>query len=158
MHLCDVALNDIFSEFSEESHPLNTLKKMEKRSPALAYKGLKQCINDSLDMTREYNIEDVAKIDTYLSSKGATSLSEMRRKIWKQIPKILQRGKMRNDEEYCFIVERLNDVDDNDFTEEMRVLGGRLVSDYEARIRSQQIAAAQPPPRGIGIPVGNIIR
>lgn len=87
-----------------EDHPLAVLASMEKKSPALARKGLGMAINDTLEMSWDLRAEQVRAIDTDFAARGLPTLSELRRRYSRQFRSILKRGKIRDDGEYEMIV------------------------------------------------------
>ena len=97
--------------------------------------GLKQAVGDLLEMTRDFTIQEQQEADAYLTERGAVILTDMRRQIWQLIPKILKRGKIRNDEEYCLLKERAISMDDPEISDETRKLADRLLYEYECKAR-----------------------
>ena len=88
-------------------------------------------------MTRDMTFQEKQEADAYLTERGAPTLTQMRREIWQLIPKILKRGKVRNDEEYYILKERAISLDDPDMDDETRKVADRLLFDYEFRTNKQ---------------------
>src|SRR5512140_2567401 len=57
--------------------------------------GMKQAVADQLEMSRDLPQETVKLADELLVTAGALSLTEMRRRVWHVIPKVLERGAIR---------------------------------------------------------------
>jgi hypothetical protein len=100
--------------------------------PGGALRGYRQAVQDALEMTREWPPAEVAVADQHLRGRGITTLSEMRARIWRQVPRILARGRIRTDEEYYLLIERLNDVDATALSAEERARASELVAAYKA--------------------------
>jgi len=102
-----------------------------------SFSGLKQAVGDLLEMTRDMTFQDKQEADAYLTERGAPTLTQMRREIWQLIPKILKRGKVRNDEEYYLLKERAISLDDPDMDDETRKVADQLLFEYEFRTNKQ---------------------
>lgn len=77
-------------------------------------------VQDLLEMSRDLTPSGVSAADRWLAQRGVARLSEMRAEVWRTIPKVLARGRIRSEEEYYLVIERLNDVDDLDLCERDR--------------------------------------
>ena len=111
-----------------------TLAEMEARSPALAHRGLLMARNDLLEMTRDFGPDRVRAVDAALRDRDLPTLSAVRAATWKTIPKVLQRGRIRSEAEYYLVVERVNDVSEDDgLSVEARAGLGEMVAEFEAR-------------------------
>jgi hypothetical protein len=91
-------------------------------------------VGDFLEMTRDLTPEQVSAADAALAAAGAPSLSTVRVRVWRKVPKILARGRIRNEVEYYLVKERLNDVGPDGFKGADLELADRLVSQFEERI------------------------
>ena len=110
------------------------LTDMEARSPAGAHRGLLMARNDLLEMTRDFGPDRVAAIDADLRARDLPTLSAVRAATWKTIPRVLQRGRIRTEVEYYLVVERVNDVSEDDgLSVEARARLSELVAEFEAR-------------------------
>jgi hypothetical protein len=63
------------------------------------FNGLRQGVTDLFEMTKDLSNGQVSELDRRLVERSSISLSQMRSKIWKTIPKIFKRGRIRNDNE-----------------------------------------------------------
>lgn len=93
--------------------------------------GLKQAMADFLEMTRGFTVQEQQEAGAYLSEREVVTLTDMRRQIWQLIPKILKRGKIRNDEEYYLLKKRAISLDDPEMNDETKKLADRLLHEYE---------------------------
>lgn len=93
--------------------------------------GVKQAAGDMLGLTRDLSAEDLQNGDQFLASRCAPTITEMRREIWRLIPVILKRQRIRNDQEYYLLKERVIDQAP-ELNDSELVLAARLLSDYEA--------------------------
>jgi hypothetical protein len=65
----------------------------------------------------------------------------VRHQVWKRVPKILARRKIRNEEEYYLLMERLNDVGPDGLDGSERELGNDLVLEFEERVSKRRDGA-----------------
>src|SRR6187399_3322703 len=70
----------------------------------------RQIIAILLEGTIDFTPAQVAAADAMCKAADAPLLSAVRAPFWRKVPKILARRKIRNQEEYYLVVERLNDV------------------------------------------------
>lgn len=94
--------------------------------------GWKQAAADLLEMTRDLPPAAVAAADEFLVATGALSLSEMRRRVWRVIPKVLARGRIRTIDEY-YVVKNVLDDDGEDLTEGDRARLNEMRVEFEFR-------------------------
>jgi len=95
------------------------------------FSGLRQGISDLLEMTKDLKKDEIFALDSRLNEAGLISLTEMRIKIWKTIPRILKRGHIRNDDEYYLLKEKVIDLADTTLDGEACKLADRLLWEYE---------------------------
>lgn len=81
-----------------------------------------------MEMTRDLSLDEVEAADAFLSWAGCVSLTEMRARIWRTIPKVLARNRIRNLDEF-YIVK--NAVDGGDLPEAERARLDALLGDFE---------------------------
>jgi hypothetical protein len=63
--------------------PIASLEALEKKSMKMAFNGLRQAINDCVEMSLRFDHEEVEKFDTQLQNRGIVTLSELRRRYSK---------------------------------------------------------------------------
>src|SRR5215471_10471732 len=114
-------------------HLLAGLENLEQQYPGKARAGLKMAIHDLLEMTQDFPQSLVAAIDAKLRARGLMTLTDMRAREWRIIPKVLSRGRIKTDVEYYLLMHRLNDVSTSGLTEEQRSSLNGMVAEYEAR-------------------------
>ena len=61
-----------------DQHPIASLEALEKKSMKMAFNGLRQAVNDSVEMSLRFDHEEVEKFDSQLQSRGIVTLSENR--------------------------------------------------------------------------------
>jgi hypothetical protein len=93
-------------------------------------RGLRQTVGDMLEWTKDLSPEQVMQAEAFLRSRGAPSLQVTRTRIWDPIPKIIKRGRIRNETEYYLVMSILNDTADATLTSEQREQADRLVSEF----------------------------
>ena len=110
--------------------PIASLEALEKKSMKMALNGLRQAINDCVEMSLHFDHKEVEKLDFQLRSRGIVTLSELRRRYSKSYAKIMKRGQIKSETEYYLIRNVLHDPTEK--TPEERKLLEELISDYEA--------------------------
>jgi hypothetical protein len=105
----------------------------EGRAPSPWVTGWKQAAADMLEMTRDLHPEGVKAADEFLAERGAVSLSEMRRRVWRIIPKVLARGRIRNIDEF-YVVKNVLDDDGEDLSAEERAKLAKMQSGFETHV------------------------
>jgi hypothetical protein len=92
--------------------------------------GVKQAVADQLEMTRHLPVEAVRRADAALVAASAPSLTEMRRRVWRVIPKVLARGRIRNIDEF-YVVKNVLDDDGEDLSSAERAKLARMRFKFE---------------------------
>ncbi len=115
---------------SPDRQPIASLEALEKKSMKMAFNGLRQAINDCVEMSLNFDHAEVEKLDSQLRSRGIVTLSELRRRYSKSYAKILKRGQIKNETEYYLVRNVLHDPTEK--AAEERKLLEELISDYEA--------------------------
>ncbi|MBP0115727.1 MULTISPECIES: hypothetical protein [Bradyrhizobium] len=113
-----------------DRQPIASLEALEKKSMKMALKGLRQAINDCVEMSLRFDHKEVEKLDSQLRSRGIVTLSELRRRYSKSYAKIVKRGQIKNETEYYLVRNVLHDPTEK--SPEERKLLEELISDYEA--------------------------
>jgi predicted ATPase len=111
-----------------DKQPIASLEALEK-SMKMAFDGLRQAINDCVEMSLHFDHAEVAKLDSELRSRGIVTLSELRRQYSKSYKKIMKRGQITNEAEYYLVRNVLYDPTEKN-PEECKLLE-KLVSEYE---------------------------
>jgi hypothetical protein len=105
----------------------------EHLSRSRQLQGARMAVGDLLEMTRGVGTEVVRETDAWLTAKGVFPLSAMRERIWRQVPKILARGRIRNDSEYYLLIERLNDAGATGLQGPDRTRAAEIVAAYAGK-------------------------
>jgi hypothetical protein len=85
------------------AHPLAEMELWEKKAPARVRRGLLIAINDIVERSSDWSLEEVADADRRLIENSAPSLSEIRKNFSKQYQRILKRGSIKSLEEYYLV-------------------------------------------------------
>ena len=109
--------------------PVAVLRSLEDKSAKVALNGLRQAINDCVEMSFEFDHQQVANLDEQLQDLRIVTLSELRRRYSKRYSAIVRRGQIRNDTEYHLIRNALCDKSAKTPTE--REALEILIADYE---------------------------
>ena len=113
-----------------EKQPIASLEALEKKSMKAALKGLRQAINDCVEMSFHFDHAEVEKLDSELRNHDIVTLSELRRRYSKGYAKIIKRGQIKNETEYYLVRNVLDDPTEK--APEERELLEKMISDYEA--------------------------
>jgi hypothetical protein len=112
-----------------EQQPVACLERLESKSLKMAFNGLRQAINDCVEMSLHFDNSEVEKLDSALRTRGIVTLSELRRRYSKNYAKIIKRGQVNNDTEYYLLRNVLFDPAEK--TSDERKLLEKLISDYD---------------------------
>ena len=94
--------------------------------------GMKQGVADLLEMTRDLPKEAVRLADESLVAAGAVSLTEMRRRVWRVVPKVLERGRIRSLDEF-YVVKNVLDDDGEGLSKRDRARLDVMLFEFETR-------------------------
>lgn len=113
--------------------------------------GMKQGVADQLEMTRDLPQEVVKRADEFLVAAGAVSLTDMRRRVWRVIPKVLERGTIRTLDEF-YVVKNVLDDNGDDLSNDERARLNTMRFEFETRAPPEPSSAgsasrARPNPR-----------
>lgn len=94
-------------------------------------RGMRMAFNDTLDMAKDLSYAQKEELNAILREKLGTDLNEQNNKNYKKIKRVIQRGKIKTDEEYYLLKERIDEIyDDESKREEVEELGTLLLN-YE---------------------------
>jgi hypothetical protein len=114
------------------SRPIACLEALEQKSLGKAKAGLRQAINDIIEMTRHLSNSEVQRIDSELRQRNLITLTALRRRFSKAYAKILKRGTLRDETEYYLIQNVVNDqAIQLDLSE--RAALARMIDHFETR-------------------------
>lgn len=111
---------------SPEEHPLEVMKSFEQKGMATLRSSIRTTMVDIV--SERLRPEALQRLDLALAQIGAPSVSQMRRKYLKRYTTILQRGALKNDDEFYMLKNMLDDPDLPD-DEKSKILP--LINDYE---------------------------
>ena len=113
-----------------EKQPIASLEALEKKSLKMALNGLRQAINDCVEMSSRFDHAEVEKLDSQLRSRGIVTLSELRRRFSEKYAKVVERRQIKDETEYYLVRNILDDPTEKS-PEEFELLE-RMLSEYEA--------------------------
>lgn len=94
-------------------------------------RGMRMAFNDTLDMAKDLSYAQKEELNAILREKFGTDLNEQNNKNYKKIKRVIQRGKIKTDEEYYLLKERIEEIyDDEGKREEVEELETLLLN-YE---------------------------
>jgi hypothetical protein len=127
--------DDVANDYSSYRAALAAgLDEQEQRAFAQARAEVRMVLQDLLEWSRDFGPGFAKAIDPHFAAAGLPTVSQMQREVWKTIPKVLTRGRIRTEAEYYLLIERLNDVSDTDgLSQAERDQISQMVADFEAR-------------------------
>ncbi len=117
-----------------EHRPIAMIEALESKNKTMALRGVRQAVNDCIEMARHWETQKVETIDEELITHDTVTLSELRRRFSKDYVKISRRGKINNETEYYLIKSMLNDASSGATSEERQSLQ-EMIFDYEQKGR-----------------------
>ncbi|MGH6614693.1 hypothetical protein [Sphingomonas sp.] len=112
-------------------HPLRVLQAIEERSPSNARKGLRMAVNDMVEMSEDFSLDEVTRLDARLSAQDALTLSQARLQFSRRLKAILKRGWIRGEMEY-HLVRNAAECTDQDMASKM----WPLLATFELEVKS----------------------
>lgn len=129
----DYTKMDINSDYC----PLNILENWEKQSESLARRGLKEGLRDSLIFLKDFPADSKTELNSSLISQNYPSINTLISKI-KTIPKkVVEKGKIKNLDEYYIVKEILEDIDCK-ITESKRNLLNNVFIEFEQNYKEKR--------------------
>ena len=106
---------------------------LEEHRPRGWRAGVRQGLQDLLEMSRDLSPQKVQLADAHLKAAGAPTLSTMRSEIWRTIPRLIKRGRIKTESEYYLLVERLHNATDSELSQANRDQIAEMVAEFENR-------------------------
>ena len=98
--------------FPVESQVGRTADAFWAKSPSMALRGLRQAVSDVVEMTQDLEGLALDDLEARLREAGAPSLRSMRDRRLRQVFQILNRGQVRNQDEWYVLTAVLSNTDD----------------------------------------------
>jgi hypothetical protein len=105
--------------------------------PSEMMTGWKEATAGLLEMTRDFHQEVVDAADKFLASEKASSLTEMRGRVWRVVPKVLARGRIRNMDEF-YVIRNVLDDDGDDLSDDERARLEEMRGEFETGYRDRR--------------------
>ena len=121
---------------NKDFSPLNVLERWEKQNESLAIKGLKEGLRDSLTWLKEFPIDLRTELDENLNSKNFPSINILASQINNVPNKVLEKGKIKNLDEYYLIKEVLDDVE-YEISRSQRAKLNKIFADFERNYKEK---------------------
>lgn len=96
--------------------------------------GLRMAMNDTVELCEDLKPEQVVELDALLSAKQLPTLTQMTDRRYVEMKKILQRNRIRSDDEWRMIEGYMGALDTKCLSAEERDRAMRLLADYENRV------------------------
>jgi hypothetical protein len=118
------------AELIAKAQPIAHVDQLAERSPSKAREGLSMGINDVIEMTDNWSVQDVQATDAELAAKGLPTLTEMRVRFSKSVGRVIRRGRINDEVEYYAVRNAA------DLAQDGQGRLWKLLSDYEERSAS----------------------
>ena len=113
---------------SWENRPDAVLSAFEQQSMAIAREGVRQGRGDIIEETQGLSLQQIAAADAALAAEGLPTLSQVRVQFWGKIANIMQREKVRSEDEYYALRNALESMPEGEQLKARSLLG-----DFESR-------------------------
>jgi hypothetical protein len=113
-----------------ELRPMACLEVLEARGRGAAERGLRQGINDIVEMCRHWGVDRVEELDAQLRENRIVTLSEVRRRVSREYQRILKNKKIGDETGYYLIRGILADSSSQLDSEERAILA-EMLSGFE---------------------------
>lgn len=136
----------VFSEFGDREFPIENVSRVEnlKRWSDLAkptsrwLSGLREGINDDLEMAADLDGERFRRLDSELQDKCDVSLDSLMSKRLTKISAIVSRGKITTDTQFRMLLGRLDQIHSTAGAEQEVTALQTLLLDYEQKIAKKR--------------------
>jgi hypothetical protein len=119
--------------FPAEVHPIRVLDRTAQQYPSRALRGLRAAVDDMVEATQNTGIGDLAILEARLAEAGAPSLESMRRRRSQTIFAILDRGTIKDDDEWRIIEGAIANQEERVLTGAAREIANELLGRYEGQ-------------------------
>lgn len=102
--------SQLYETYKETFSEITKIKYLEKTSPSIYMRSIKQAYNDVNEWAYGLSANDKEELNNELQNKFGKDLNTNSRNISKQISIIIKKGKINNDDEFRMINERVNEI------------------------------------------------
>jgi hypothetical protein len=96
---------------ARSAHPSNTVVEIvEKYGKSKALEGMRQAIDDCIEMMQDRQPDWVQQFDAECVALGLVTLSQLRIRYWAKYKAILKRGRIKDETEYYLVAGIANDL------------------------------------------------
>lgn len=118
------------------------LSEMKGKERSGIASGVRQGVNDLLQMADLWPLETYQAVEAALSARGLPSLQKMQAALSRKHVAILKRDAIRNEEEYHIVAEMLSDMS-SDLTVVQREKLGAMTVEYTKKLKTTRAAAGR---------------
>ena len=141
-----LAISRVFDEFGDREFPIRSISRVEnmERWIGLAkptsrwLSGLREAINDDLEMAADLDGERFRRLDSELRDKCGVSLDSLMSKRLTKISVIVSRGKITTDAQFRLLLGRLDQIHSTAGAEQEVTALQTLLLDYEKKIAKKR--------------------
>ncbi|MGJ5640529.1 hypothetical protein [Formosa sp. S-31] len=116
--------------------PLKVLESWEKQNLSLARRGLKEGLRDTLTGLKELPTDLISEMNKSLIENNYPSINILTSQIRNVPKKVLEKGKIKNLDEYYVIKEVLDDMD-YDISESHRAELNKILEEFEQNYKEK---------------------
>ena len=122
-----------------EFSPIKVLLNWEKESDSLARRGLREGLRDSLTGLKDLPSDLKTELNNSLISKNFPSINILTSQIRNVPKKVLEKGKIKNLDEYYIIKEILDDLE-YEITESERIDLNKIFGEFERNYKEKNVS------------------
>ncbi|MFT3897240.1 MAG: hypothetical protein QM719_06035 [Thermomonas sp.] len=134
-------ISRVFAEFGDREFPIGSISRVENlknwANPAKPtsrwLSGLREGINDELEMAADFDSETFRRLDSELQDKCNVSLDSLMSKRLTKISAIVSRGKIATDAQFRMLLGRLDQIHSKAGMEQEAAALQTLLLDYEQK-------------------------
>lgn len=126
--IADFLVKNEKAEFFKELYPVIT-ETFDKKN----LRGMRMMYNDSNEMARSLSPHKLNELNKILREKFGFDLNKAHDKVLAKINRIVQRGHLKNDDEFRLLCSRVDEIYADDSKEKEVEILERLMGDYEER-------------------------
>lgn len=119
--------------------PLKVLESWEKQNQSLARRGLKEGLRDTLTGLNKLPTDLISEMNKSLIANNYPSINILTSQIRNVPKKVLEKGKIKNLDEYYVIKEVLDDMD-YDISESHRTELNKIFGEFEKNYKEKNVS------------------
>jgi hypothetical protein len=141
-----LAISRVFDEFGDREFPIGSISRVENlerwveiaKPTSRWLSGLREAINDDLEMAADLDGERFRRLDSELRDKCGISLDSLMSKRLQKISTIVSRGKITTDTQFRLLLGRLDQIHSTAGAAQEAASLQTLLLEYEQRVAKKR--------------------